>query len=244
VNVSRCGGTEPLSNRGRWEGLEGDGGSAGRFAERGLRAAPRPFRRSTPWTFSNRRRQRREVVLQGPHKQKPLWRDQDTLAKQIAEHPLALGSTAIVAFFAIVYFFNDSSREPAISFEGVADTSWPLASPFTVTNRSSFFSMYDVKTHCSISNYFTAKGSKIDDVTLTGQTVSIIQPGQPASFRCLVGGYGTNALYSIDPNPTAAHVLINVEYETLWFTRQSPATEFIWSTEANPPTWARGPLSR
>jgi hypothetical protein len=143
------------------------------------------------------------------------------------------------------HFYRDAILEPSISFEGEADVSSPLASPFTIVNRSSWFPIRSPLLVCQIERL---KGKIVGEITnsvITDQAGDAIEPDSSASFRCKVGTGANDAKEAVTiPNAIAsAHIFVRLSYKTLWFQRLSPETEFTWFTSANPPRWIKGKIA-
>jgi hypothetical protein len=57
--------------------------------------------------------------------------------------------------------------------------------------------MYKAQARCLVSNYITVDGHEVGDLlALTSETIDVIEPEQPASFRC---SNGANAINRISP---------------------------------------------
>jgi len=136
----------------------------------------------------------------------------------------------------------DAIREPSISFEGEADVSSPLSSPFTVTNKSSWFSMKNVIFICRIGSLKSKGGASVTNGYLITDTIDNVEAGDDVSFRCRAGTgvNGAKEFLKLPDNVISAHIFVRLQYRTLWFSRTSPEIEFTWFTEATPPRWIKG----
>jgi hypothetical protein len=148
----------------------------------------------------------------------------------------------IAALIAIGEPIHQAFVSPEISFESGADTSAPLAAPFTVRNKSWLFTMDSAQMYCGI--YKLVGGSwGIQGITLVSGAASIA-PGREGSFRCRLGTSQGNIIRFPTDEISEARLTLTMRYRILWiFPRASEAADFTWYTRASPPRWIRGVIA-
>jgi hypothetical protein len=164
------------------------------------------------------------------------------LIERILESWPVLLIGAAAALFAL---YDATLTPPEISAKGDQDASYPFALPFEVKNSSRLFTMRRTKMFCGIDKVTTKNGISFEAFSVLSPNLASIEPKEEAAFRCVLSGTPNQRnIFSLAPGDAIdrAHILIRLEYKTLWFSRQSSETEFTWYTAAKPPRWVRGKI--
>ena len=127
----------------------------------------------------------------------------------------------IAALLAIGSAVWDALRYPEISAEATANPLLPFDTYFAVANGSTLFAMRDTQMFCGIDKVELIGGGGFQSFSVTDSKHATIEPGDPASFRCLLGPPGRPQAFNIEPGQVvSAHIFVRVTYRTLFKSRE------------------------